>query len=244
MKSAAQVLLSCDAERAFKRVQEELSLTSVLAAGCRFGFRKDALVAMIDPAPPALKALLKRAVQAVQAMSAVRTQLLAVAGSGETLGVGGNGARTLQDGLHGVDVGCCSVMSAEAGLWEGEREWSFLSVQYDPVTSERQRIVSNERMAEVSGMSREELLARFAGREMHVPFVEADWLANFIHDLEFAEETRNERYLRVFVGPGQAPVGGLALSVKVKHFNAAGRVVRVRLRPPPPPSTHTPLFSL
>jgi hypothetical protein len=60
-----------------------------------------------------------------------------------------------------------------------------------------------------------------------VPFLEVDWLANFIHDLEFAEETRNERYLRMVAGTGEGRRAVLARSVEVKHFDGGGRVTRV-----------------
>jgi PAS domain-containing protein len=228
VRSAAQVLVSGEAERAFRRVEEEVSLRSILGLGLRSGYRMEALVDILDPAPPALKALLKRAAEAVQATSAIRTRLLRSSGGGACgggLGVGWGRPGTMAGPSDRVDE---EVWTQDAELWEDEEEWSFVGVALDCETRERRRVWCNGRTASFFGVHREEALARFAGRELELPFVEADWLANFIHDLEFAEETRNERYLRLVVGSGEGRRAVLARSVKVKHFDAVGRVTRVR----------------
>jgi hypothetical protein len=240
VRSAAQVLVSGEAERAFRRVEEEVSLRSILGLGLRSGYRMEALVDILDPAPPALKVLLKRAAEAVQATSAIRIRLPR---SGGCLagGGGGTGGQLLIDGSEGPATSDLQAGQLTAGgwggdwardaeLWEDEEEWSFVRVALDCETRERRRVWCNKRAAAMLGMHREEALARFAGRELELPFVEADWLANFIHDLEFAEETRNERYLRLVVGSGEGRRAVLARSVKVKHFDAVGRVTRVSLR--------------
>ena len=164
-QTAAHILLSHPAEQDFHRVEEEFALRAVSAVGARFGFRMDAVVAMIDPAPETLRSLLKRALLAVRGMSALRCSRLA----GSALGVSDALPR-----LEAAEGGA----SREAELWEGEREWSFVTVAYDEATGERQLVACNERAAELAGAHREELLARFASREMEVPFVEGDWLAN------------------------------------------------------------------
>jgi hypothetical protein len=203
----------------------------------------DAVVAMFEPAPPQLKALIKRAGQAVQAMSAIRTQLLAVADVGAVAAAGGGGSGGGGGGAGGSGGGHepeaaarrevrRETLAREGELWEGEQEWSFFSMAFDAASGERRQIVSNERTAELLGMRREEMLARYACREMDVPLLEADWLANFLHELELAEETRVETFVRIAVGRRQRRRPALVRSVKVKHFDAGGQVTRVRARPP------------
>jgi hypothetical protein len=121
---------------------------------------------------------------------------------------------------------------SDAELMEGERECAFISVAYDEATNERQVVASNERMAEMAGIRREELLARFADHEVELPFLEADWLAYFLLDLEFVTsgETRTQLYLRSAIGrgPNRWRRGVLLRTMKQRHFDGWGRVTRVR----------------
>jgi hypothetical protein len=189
----------------------------------RFGYRKELLAAILHPAPPQLKAMLRRAAEAVHAMSTIRTRLLQKGGTISTTNPEAGGER-------GVDASDEALLR-EAELWEGEREWAFLGVAYDAGTGQPRMVACNERAAEMQGEQRGALLASFAARTMEVPFVEVDWLANFIHDLEFVEETRNERYLRMAVHGAGGREGALVRSVKSRAFDAVGRVARVSSLP-------------
>jgi len=58
--------------------------------------------------------------------------------------------------------------------------------------------------------------------------VQADWLANFVYDLQFGEEARNERFLRLVVRRDGVRRPMLMCSCKAKYFSSNGLVSRVR----------------
>jgi hypothetical protein len=224
------VLLNHEIEQSFQHIQTDFLLGSLSGMFMRFGFRKDVVVSIFGPTPPQLKELLRRAVRSVNALCSMRTKHLAAPGCG------GCGGGTVDRQAEGLDSSADSrratalaSLVSDAELMEGERECAFISVAYDEATNERLVVGSNERMAEIAGMRREELLARFADHEVELPFLEADWLAYFLLDLEFVTsgETRTQLYLRCAIGRG---LGRAALlrTVKQRHFNGWGRVTRVR----------------
>jgi hypothetical protein len=224
------MLLNHEVERSFQQIQEDFLLGSLAGVFMRFGFRKDAAVSIFGPTPPQFKELLRRVVRSVNALCGMRTQHLAAAGccgcEGGTVDRQAEGLDSSADSRRATAL---ASLVSDAELMESEREWAYISVAYDEVMNERQVVGSNERMAEIAGMRREELLARFADHEMELPFLEADWLAYFLLDLEFVTsgETRTQLYLRSAIGRG---LGRAALlrTVKQRHFNGWGRVTRVR----------------
>ena len=67
------IFLNGASESAFRRVTQQMSIGMPLVAGIRSGYRMEELVEIVDPLPPAFKALLKRAAEALQ----VRKSLVA-----------------------------------------------------------------------------------------------------------------------------------------------------------------------
>ena len=119
------------------------------------------------------------------------------------------------------------ALISETMLWEDDPVCAFVCTQFDPAQGDRRMLACNRRAAELMDMHKEELLARYAHREVYVPFVEADWLANFVHDLDYGDEPRNERYIRTVWTQGGARRPYLMQNTKVKVFDSFGRVSRV-----------------
>jgi hypothetical protein len=192
---------------------------------------------MFAPAPPPLKALMRRAIVALQAMESLRAHRLGhrpdppaaalrIRAAGSAGGFEADPESQRQASEEAV------VRDAE--LWEGDGEVAFITAMYDPPAGGRRVMACNRATAELLGMHREELLARFAARELDVPCLDVDWLANFLHELEFPAEVRGERFVRMAVrrGPGEGAGrrGLLVRHLRVKVFDGAGTVVRVRAR--------------
>ena len=111
-------------------------------------------------------------------------------------------------------------------LWEGHSDCAYFGTLYN--AGDRRVVACNTRAAELLGAHKEELLARYAWREVEVPYVHSDWLANFVHDLDFADEDRNDRFMRWAVRRAGVRRGVLVQSSKAKFFDSAGRVSRVK----------------
>ena len=132
---------------------------------------------------------------------------------------------------HQEQKGQEEALLAEARLWEDDPECGFMCTLFDSARGNRRMFACNRRAAEMVGMHKEELLARFARREMYVPFVPADWLANFVHDLDYGDEPRTYRFLRMVTWAGGTRRAVLVQNTKVKVFDSSGRVSRVAAPP-------------
>jgi hypothetical protein len=231
--SDAQLLLKDGVETSFQQIQADFLLGSLAGVFMRFGFRKDVAVSIFGPAPPQLKELLRRTVRSVNALCGMRSRPIALPGSSSSRS-SSNGVTTDRWGLESpADTRRATALASlvsDAELMEGEREWAYISVAFDEVTNERLVVGSNERMAEMAGMRREELLARFADHDLELPLLEADWLACFLLDLEFAasKETHAQAYLRCAIGRGPQRTAALLRTMKQRHFDGWGRMTRVR----------------
>ena len=111
-------------------------------------------------------------------------------------------------------------------MWEGNSDCAYIGTLFDD--SERRIVACNWRAAEMLGMHKEEMLSRYARREMEVPFVHTDWLSNLVHDLDFSEEARNDRFVRCVARRGAVRRAVLLHNSKAKFFDSAGRILRVR----------------
>jgi hypothetical protein len=108
----------------------------------------------------------------------------------------------------------------EAALWDEDGEHGFVRVDYDPATQTRVRVVANSRAAALAGAAggREELLARYARREVALPMPPLDAVCLFLDSLRRAHDDGAVRYYRVMVGPPPG-VGALACVRTAKVFN-------------------------
>jgi hypothetical protein len=197
------------------------------------GWRHADLDALFAGLPDTLRAPLHRAAAAAAVCDEVRRGALRAADPlGGAEGGGGGGA------------GAGGPLGEPGELWEAEEEAGFLSVSLDPATGRRRGLAMNRRHAELMGAAgREELLELARRDEVGLGMPEADLVACLAHELVTAAEARTELYLRVAKGPGAEAAGqgarrdrgggGLVHCVKVKEFDALGRVARVR---PPRPS--------
>jgi hypothetical protein len=103
--------------------------------------------------------------------------------------------------------------------------------RYDGATQRRRSVAANAATGALAGLHREECLARLAARDLALPLLDLDLLAGLAHELTQPARTRLSQYVRVAAGPEHARRGRLAHVVKVKYFDALGRVTRVRPGP-------------
>ena len=96
-----------------------------------------------------------------------------------------------------------------------------------PVQVVLTRLVPGGRCRPRLGVHPEEALARFAARDIHLSFSEADFLAFVVHGLGIATATHGERYMRLTLGFGEGRRGMLVHNYTIKTFNAVGQITQV-----------------
>jgi hypothetical protein len=197
------------------------------------GWRHADLDALFAGLPDALRAPLDRAAAAAALCDELRRGALRAA---DPLGAAG--------GVSGGEAGAGGPLLEPGELWEAEEEAGFFSVSLEPATGLRRGVSMNRRHAELMGAAGRDVLLGLARRdEVGLAVPEADLVACLAHELVNAVEARSELYLRVAKGQGAQAAGAgrrgreagaLVHCVKVKEFDALGRVARVRLPEPPP----------
>ena len=112
---------------------------------------------------------------------------------------------------------------------EEDGETGFLEVTYDPETQLRTHVFLNERYAALRGEARPALLGRLAAHAADLPSPPPDFLAAMLYGLLHRRAADVTQYVR-------ADCGGRATLLEEhsrKTFDARGRIVKVRLGPPP-----------
>ncbi len=125
------------------------------------------------------------------------------------------------------------AIAAELEMWQLQNEIGFLQLTYDPSTGERIHVVINDLHAQMLGMHRDELLARFAAHDepLRVP---AQDLLLLIADDALRGFADGPRHYRTFLSDACVP--SLVCVSTLRSHDATGRLlsVRLRLRIPPP----------
>ncbi len=126
------------------------------------------------------------------------------------------------------------ALENERCMWQRQNECGFLHVTYDPVTGERIHVALNDLQARLLGMHRDELVSRFKAHDEPLRIPPQDLLLLIADDAlrGFAD---GPRFLRIFLSETRAPAL-VCVSTQRSH-DAAGRLIAVRARKPPPPSS-------
>jgi hypothetical protein len=112
--------------------------------------------------------------------------------------------------------------------FESEMNAGLIMVKYDPITQSRKNVILNTFLARVWGMTKDELLLRFADYDVPLPYSELDWLRTLLFELETHFDTTTARYSRLIFGTGQAARAVLVQVTTSKRFDAVGQLVMVR----------------
>lgn len=68
-------------------------------------------------------------------------------------------------------------------MWENEAGLGFLRLDFDPATQLRLSVTCNSTCANLFGMHKEEVMSRFANRDIPVHFPGLDWIRLVLHEL-------------------------------------------------------------
>jgi hypothetical protein len=137
-----------------------------------------------------------------------------------------------------TDLGddAAGALAAGAGAeadaeWEGDGAHGFVRAEFDPATQAPARVAVNARAAALLGMSRGELLARYARRDAPLALPPLDALRAFLHGLRAARAAGATRYYRVVPPPPPdgrpAAPAALVCAVSARVFARSGVVVEV-----------------
>ena len=116
----------------------------------------------------------------------------------------------------------------EISLFEAETERGLIKVVFEPGSQQRLDLITNERAAQLWGMSKETFLEHLARYDLTVPFCEIDWLASFILDLTLHFEDSSVQYLRMLFSDGETTTPMLVQRTIAKGFNNLGQLREVR----------------
>ncbi len=119
------------------------------------------------------------------------------------------------------------ALAAELEMWQWQDEIGFLQLTYDPSTGERIHVVVNDLQAQMLGMPRHELLARFAAHDEPLRILPQDLLLLIADDAlrGFAD---GPRHYRTFLSEARVP--SLVCVSTLRSHDAAGRLLSVCLR--------------
>jgi hypothetical protein len=136
------------------------------------------------------------------------------------------------------DIVCSEPSDAEepagkaACAWDDDDVHGFVGVEFDPTSQARVRVAANARAAALLGMHREELLVRFARRDVPLALPPLDALRAFLDGLRrgaCADEAT--RYYRIVPPPlangRSAPAPALVCAVSVRVLAPCRRVQEV-----------------
>ena len=112
--------------------------------------------------------------------------------------------------------------------WDDDADHGFIRVRLNPVTQDRVAVAANRRSAELLGMRRAELLARFAAHDAPLGLAPLDAVRAFLHGLGVARDHCATRYYRMLLGPGRG--AALVCVTSARIFDDQGRLCQV---PPP-----------
>jgi hypothetical protein len=118
--------------------------------------------------------------------------------------------------------------------WEDEDNGARTRIIYDPCTQQRRSFSVNRLLAQLFCMHPEELLARFANRELDLSVPATDFLYTLLDDVLHPTVARRDRYYRV---SNKTHQGTLIATTIIKTFNSFGETVEVTYAPPCSPPT-------
>jgi hypothetical protein len=111
-----------------------------------------------------------------------------------------------------------------AGPWEHDAVHAFIRIDFAPTTLERIAYDANSRAAEMLGMRREELLARYEQHAVPLALPPLDAVCSFLLSLRSAYDEVTTQYARVLIPGGAA----LVRISRVKTYDTLRRLRQVR----------------
>ena len=109
--------------------------------------------------------------------------------------------------------------------WDDDADHGFIRVRLNPATQDRVAVAANRRSAELLGMRRAELLARFAAHDAPLGLAPLDAVRAFLHGLGVARDHCATRYYRMLLGPGRG--AALVCVTSARIFDGQGRLCQV-----------------
>jgi hypothetical protein len=134
-----------------------------------FGYQGPQLAHLFNAIPPEISALMKRCLVALQTIFRLQPFKSKASASPEDIPI-------VTDELK--------HMQAVAEHWDQDEVHGFLQVSFNPDTNARQHVVMNSRYAHLHGYHKEEMIARFARRELELQRTEVDWLVLFLDNFQ------------------------------------------------------------
>ena len=137
------------------------------------------------------------------------------------------------ESLRTATVVECEAISTEFdcsfdGTLDDITSCAFMSLRFDPKTQIRQRVWANSMQAGISGIHREELLARFANHDLTFGMSDIEFLCLCIDDLLNGMADRAERFYRqIFVCSNGAVRAVLLHGSRARTYNSVGQLVQV-----------------
>ena len=122
--------------------------------------------------------------------------------------------------ISGSDSDCFQYLM-EAAMWEDQNECGFIQFDFDPETGDRTKISTNDFMACLWGMTKQDLLYRLSVHSMPLIVPGVDLLYLMVDDIlhEFRD---SERYLRLFTSFDPPSRAILVHWSTRRNFNAYG----------------------
>jgi hypothetical protein len=134
-----------------------------------FGYQSSQLEHLFNAIPPEISLFMKRSLISLQTIS--RLQPFKMKGP------------TLPKPTTSL-IEEFEQMRTEAEHWDGDEVHGFLQVSYNPHTNARTHVVMNSRYAHLHGYHKEEMLSRFASRDLDVQRTEIDWLILWLENFQ------------------------------------------------------------
>ena len=190
-----------------------------------FGFQPSAMLSAIELMPPQLFPLFQEILHSISCTIKERSFLLAPFSEANWNGLE-FGARS-----YACKVDPTPFNLHDDGLWESETILGLIEVEFDPRTQIRKHVSVNSRASLLWGLSRAELLERFARFDAPLPFLPLDWMCLLTLELEARSHDEMSYYTRLVFGEGGGLRTVLACICSLKTFTAASRVSKATTAP-------------
>ncbi len=135
------------------------------------------------------------------------------------------------------------LTAEEEEIWEAEKEFGLMKVEFDPCTQRRTNMAINSRLASYWCQHKEECLIRFAMHEASTGLADFCGICVVISFIMSSLNCEQMYYVRMCVRVGNDIQGILVLREEVKRFNSHGQLIQVVVGgcfPPVPIPTSVP----
>ena len=177
-----------------------------------FGYKEEAILAIIRSLPPRLDVALRRLLDCLQTIALESTARLKLYSDSSCLS-----CKPLTDQMNsGMD--CLIWHKANFGI---------INIEFDPRTQCRSRVIINPYAAHLWGFRKGQMLEHFMHYTLPLPFSELDALRIFVVDLCRSFQDVTTQYVRFTLRNGDGASGLLVCITKCKVFDPFGRLTQV-----------------